>query len=86
LDIGEFGMAPAPFVHCCKNWNLEWLLQNTRGSFTYIGSPNGPIQRLEPVRYVQYECYETTARSAGPKHENWPVCDPRAAPPGECGL
>jgi hypothetical protein len=21
-----------------------------------------------------------------PKHENWPVCDPRAAPPGECGL
>jgi hypothetical protein len=22
----------------------------------------------------------------GPKHENWPVCDPRAAPPGECGL
>jgi hypothetical protein len=33
------------------------------GSFTYIGSPNGPIQHLEPVRYVQYECYETTARS-----------------------
>jgi hypothetical protein len=22
----------------------------------------------------------------GPKHENWPVCDPRAGPPGECGL
>jgi hypothetical protein len=22
----------------------------------------------------------------GPKHENWPVCDPRAAPPGEHGL
>ena len=22
----------------------------------------------------------------GPKHENWPVCDPRAAPPGEYGL
>jgi hypothetical protein len=34
-----------------------------RGSFAYTGSPNGPIQRLEPVRYVQYECYETTARS-----------------------
>ena len=22
----------------------------------------------------------------GPKHENWPVCDPRAAPPEEYGL
>jgi hypothetical protein len=22
----------------------------------------------------------------GPKHENWPVCDPRAAPAGEYGL
>jgi hypothetical protein len=22
----------------------------------------------------------------GSKHENWPVCDPRAAPPGEYGL
>jgi hypothetical protein len=22
----------------------------------------------------------------GPKHENWPVCDARAAPPGEYGL
>jgi hypothetical protein len=21
----------------------------------------------------------------GPKHGNWPVCDPRAAPPGELG-
>jgi hypothetical protein len=29
-----------------------------RQCFTYIGSPNSPIQR-----YVQYECYETTARS-----------------------
>jgi hypothetical protein len=42
---------------------LESLLTAARGSFMYIGSPNGPIQRLEPVRYVQYECYETTARS-----------------------
>jgi hypothetical protein len=22
----------------------------------------------------------------GPKHENWPACDPRAAPPEEYGL
>jgi hypothetical protein len=29
-----------------------------RHSFTYIGSPNGPIQRTNPVRYVQYECYK----------------------------
>jgi hypothetical protein len=35
----------------------------TRHCFTYIGSPNGPVQRPNPVRYVQYECYETTARS-----------------------
>jgi hypothetical protein len=25
-------------------------------------------------------------RGPKPKHENWPVCDPRAAPPGEYGL
>jgi hypothetical protein len=54
---------------------------STRHCFTYICPPNGPIQRPNPVRYVQYECYETTARSE--KHENWPVCDPRAAPPEE---
>jgi hypothetical protein len=30
---------------------------------TYIGPPNSPIQRPKPVRYVQYECYEATARS-----------------------
>jgi hypothetical protein len=46
-----------------------------RHCFTYMGSPNGHIQRPNPVRYVQYECYK-----------NWPVCDPRAAPPGEYGL
>jgi hypothetical protein len=34
-----------------------------RYCFTYIGSPNGPIQRPNPVRYVQCECHETTARS-----------------------
>jgi hypothetical protein len=31
--------------------------------FTYIGPPNGPTQRPKAIRYVQYECYETTARS-----------------------
>jgi hypothetical protein len=36
---------------------------SSRHSFTYIGSPNGPIQRPNPVMYVQYECYETTAGS-----------------------
>jgi hypothetical protein len=39
------------------------LAGSGRHCFTYIGSPNGPIQRSNPVRYVQYECYETTARS-----------------------
>jgi hypothetical protein len=34
-----------------------------RHCLTYLGPPDGPIQRLKPVRYVQYECYETTARS-----------------------
>jgi hypothetical protein len=28
---------------------------------TYLGPPNGPTQRTNPVRYVQYECYEATA-------------------------
>jgi hypothetical protein len=35
----------------------------SRHCFTYIGSPNGPIQRPNPVRYVQYEYCEATARS-----------------------
>jgi hypothetical protein len=35
----------------------------TVSRITYIGPPNGPIQRPNPVRYVQYECYEATARS-----------------------
>jgi hypothetical protein len=36
-----------------------------RHCFAYIGPPNGPIQRQNPVRYVQYEykCYGATARS-----------------------
>jgi hypothetical protein len=39
------------------------MASSTRHYVTYIGSPNGPIQRTNPVRYVQYECYETTAGS-----------------------
>jgi hypothetical protein len=40
------------------------VARGTRHYVTYIGSPNGPIQRTNPVRYVQYECpYETTAGS-----------------------
>jgi hypothetical protein len=35
--------------------------QRGRHYVTYIGPPNGPIQRTNPVRYVQHECYETTA-------------------------
>jgi hypothetical protein len=33
-------------------------------------------------------CYETTGKCEvrNTKHGNWPVCDPRAAPPGEYGL
>jgi hypothetical protein len=34
-----------------------------RHCFAYIGPPNGPIQRPNPVRYVRYGCYETTAGS-----------------------
>jgi hypothetical protein len=42
---------------------LAALAPFSRHCFTYLGPPNGPIQRPKPVRYVQYECYEATARS-----------------------
>jgi hypothetical protein len=65
-------------------WVWAVFAAETRHCFTYICPPNGSIQRPNPVRYVQYECAMKQLR--GPKHENWPVCDPRAAPPGEYGL
>jgi hypothetical protein len=40
-----------------------WPERTPRHCFTYIGLPNGPIQRPKPVRYAQCECYEATARS-----------------------
>jgi hypothetical protein len=49
---------------------------------TYIGPPNGPIQRPKPVSYAQYECYEATARSETRNTKIGPcdaVCDPRPA-------
>jgi hypothetical protein len=50
-----------------------------RDCLTYIGSPNGPIQRPNPVRYVQYGCYEATAR---PETRNTKIgpCATRARP------
>jgi hypothetical protein len=47
-----------------------------RHHVTYIGPPNGPIQRPKAVRYVQYTCAMKQLR--GPKHKNWPAYDPRA--------
>jgi hypothetical protein len=55
-----------------------------RHYFTYTGSPNGPIQRPKPVRYVQCECYETTARSEARKLAR--VRPARCPPHGEYGL
>jgi hypothetical protein len=45
-----------------------------RHCFTYLGPPNGPVQRPKPVRYVQYECYETTARSETRGANRGPIC------------
>ncbi len=50
---------------------------SARYCFTYIGPTNGPIQRPNPVRYVQYECDETTARYETPNTEIGP-CATRA--------
>jgi hypothetical protein len=56
----------------------------SRDSFTYIGSPNGPRSNVwSPLGMSNTNAMK---QLRGPKHENWPVCDPRAAPPGECGL
>jgi hypothetical protein len=58
-----------------------------RHCFTYIGPPNGPIQRPKLVkRQVCPIRTNAMKQLRGPKHENWPACDPRAAPPGEYGL
>jgi hypothetical protein len=58
----------------------QGVLRGSRDSFTYIGPPNGPIQRLEPVRYAQYGCYETTARSETRKLA--PPLNPTSRRPG----
>jgi hypothetical protein len=42
----------------------------TASRFTYTGPTNGPIQRPNPVRCVQYGCYETTARSEVCRNRN----------------
>jgi hypothetical protein len=49
--------------------------------------PAAPAAK-KTVRCIQCGCYKATRQLRGPKHENWPVCDPRprAAPPGEYGL
>jgi hypothetical protein len=47
-----FAMGGAPLIRAMH-----------RHCFAYLGPPNGPVQRPKPFRYVQYECYETTARS-----------------------
>jgi hypothetical protein len=76
--------APAPASASCAPRPKSQKPGPSRHCFAYIGSPNGPIQRPNPVRYVRYECYETTARSETRKLAR--VRDPRAAPPGEYGL
>jgi hypothetical protein len=61
----------------------------TAFAYAYIGPPYGPMQRPNPVRYVQCGCYEATARSETRKLARVrcaTCCDPRAAPPGEYGL
>jgi hypothetical protein len=74
---GAWGRLPPCVVGCWRHWGdwRCWLLALalvrlgvavaacSRHCFTYIGSTNGPIHRPNPVRYVQYGCYETTARS-----------------------
>jgi hypothetical protein len=52
----------------------------SRHYVTYIGPPNGPIQRTNPVRYVQYECYEATAGSETRKLARGPCARTRALP------
>jgi hypothetical protein len=56
---------------------------SARHCLTYIGPPNGPIQRPKPLGMSNTNAMK---QLRGPKHENWPVCDPRAAPPEEYGL
>jgi hypothetical protein len=46
--------------------------------FADIGPPNGPIQRPNPVRYVQCECYEVRARS-GQTNPLWTKITPGIA-------
>jgi hypothetical protein len=54
----------------------------SRHYVTYIGSPNGPIQGQTPLGMSNTNAMK---QLRGPKHENWPACDPRAAPPKEYG-
>jgi hypothetical protein len=63
IGLIRAGGSRANAVCCLLVSEAEAPGPRVRHCFTYLGPPNGPIQRPKPVRYVQYECYETTARS-----------------------
>jgi hypothetical protein len=56
----------------------------TRHCFAYIGSP--PTALFNGQTPFGMSNTNAMKQLRGPKHENWPACDPRAAPPGEYGL
>jgi hypothetical protein len=62
----------------------------SRHCVTYIGysPPNGPIQHPtdKPRLPLGMPNANAMKQLRGLKHENWPACDPRAAPPEEYGL
>jgi hypothetical protein len=60
-----------------------------RTPYTYIAHRPRPSQRPYPTAKTHplgMSNADAVKQLRGPKHENWPVCDPRAAPPGEYGL
>jgi hypothetical protein len=71
-------------------WRVPLLVDRGRHCFTFHiysiqALPTALFNGQTPlgVRCVQYGCYETTYNIQlrglpKPKHENWPVCDPRA--------
>ena len=44
------------------------------------------VLRLAPPLPLGMSNTDAMKQLRGPKHENWPACDPRAAPPEEYGL
>jgi hypothetical protein len=89
LQVQKYKYMPRHLGRCPILWSLVVGSRHrhhiTYIACSYVAPPTGPIQRPnKPLGGMSNT--NAMKQLQGTKHENWPVCDPRAAPPGEYGL